>query len=200
MAAHPRPRQHLKVLLPSAAIQRRVGQMARRIARDFHGQHVHLIGVLNGAFLFLSDLIRRIPLEVSLDFMAVSSYGLRDRSSGEVRLTKDLDTSIEGLNVILVEDILDTGFTINYLLRLLQQRHPKTLRVAVLLDKAGRRLQPVKVHYVGFRIPNRFVVGYGLDYAGRYRNLKDICVLSLPEAAAADGSPMQPHPSARRLR
>lgn len=177
-------RQRLTVLLRSAVIQRRVGQLARRITRDFRGQRLHLIGVLNGASIFLSDLIRQIPLEVSLDFMAVSSYGLSDRSSGEVRVTKDLDTSIEGLNVILVEDILDTGFTINYLQRLLLQRHPRMLRVAVLLDKAGRRVQPVKTHYVGFRIPDRFVVGYGLDYAGRYRNLKDVCVLS-PAAEAA---------------
>ena len=181
MRAHPPER--LKILVRRSAIQRRVRQLAARITRDFRGQRLHLIGVLNGASIFLSDLIRQIPLEVSLDFMAVSSYGLEDRSSGEVRLTKDLDTSIEGLNVVLVEDILDTGFTINYLQRVLRQRHPRTLRVAVLLDKAGRRVQPVKVHYVGFRIPNQFVVGYGLDYAGRYRNLKDVCVLSLPEDA-----------------
>lgn len=183
MAGHPQER--LKILLRRSAIQRRVDQLARQITRDFRGQPLHLIGVLNGASIFLSDLIRQIPLEVSLDFMAVSSYGLSDRSSGEVRVTKDLDTSIEGLNVILVEDILDTGFTINYLQRLLLQRHPRALRVAVLLDKAGRRLQPVKTHYVGFRISNRFVVGYGLDYAGRYRNLKDVCVLSLPGEATA---------------
>jgi hypoxanthine phosphoribosyltransferase len=182
MATHPKPR--LEVLLRSGAIQRRVRQLAAQIARDFRGKPVHLIGVLNGASIFLSDLIRQIPLEVSLDFMAVSSYGLSDRSSGEVRVTKDLDTSIEGLNVILVEDILDSGFTINYLQRILLQRRPRTLRVAVLLDKAGRRVQPVKTHYVGFRIPNRFVVGYGLDYAGRYRNLKDVCVLAVPEEMA----------------
>ena len=179
MAVHPEPRP--KVLLRSAAIQRRVRQLAAQMTRDFRGKPLHLIGVLNGASIFLSDLIRQIPLEVSLDFMAVSSYGPSDRSSGEVRVTKDLDTSIEGLNVILVEDILDTGFTINYLLRILRQRQPRTLRVAVLLDKAGRRVQPVMTHYVGFRIPNRFVVGYGLDYAGRYRNLQDVCVLAAPE-------------------
>jgi hypoxanthine phosphoribosyltransferase len=184
MTAHPPER--LKVLVRRSAIQRRVRQLASRIARDFRAQRLHLIGVLNGASIFLSDLIRQIPLEVSLDFMAVSSYGLGDRSSGEVRLTKDLDTSIEGLNVVLVEDILDTGFTINYLQRVLLQRHPRTLRVAVLLDKAGRRIQPVMVHYLGFRIPNQFVVGYGLDYAGRYRNLKDVCVLSLPEDAKSE--------------
>jgi hypoxanthine phosphoribosyltransferase len=181
MAAQPQER--VKILLRRGAIQKRVRQLAGRIARDFRGQRLHLIGVLNGASIFLSDLVRQILLEVSIDFIAVSSYGLRDRSSGEVRLTKDLDTSIEGLNVILVEDILDTGFTINYLQRVLRQRRPRTLRVAVLLDKAGRRAKPVKVHYVGFRIPHRFVVGYGLDYAGRYRNLKDVCVLSLPEEA-----------------
>jgi hypoxanthine phosphoribosyltransferase len=196
----PDARQRLTILLRSSAIQRRVRQMAARITRDFRGQHVHLIGVLNGASIFLSDLIRQIPLEVSLDFMAVSSYGLSDRSSGEVRVTKDLDTSIEGLNVILVEDILDTGFTINYLQRLLLQRHPRALRVAVLLDKAGGRVQPVKVHYVGFRIPNRFVVGYGLDCAGRYRNLKDVCVLSLPEDAAPRGARRRGRSSALRAR
>ena len=181
MTAHPPER--LKILLRRSAIQRRVRQMAARITRDFKGQRLHLIGVLQGASIFLSDLIRQIPLEVSIDFMAVSSYGLGRRRSGQVRLTKDLDTSIEGLNVILVEDILDTGFTINYLQRILRQRRPRALRIAVLLDKAGRRIQPVKAHYVGFRIPNQFVVGYGLDYAGRYRNLKDVCVLSLPQEA-----------------
>jgi hypoxanthine phosphoribosyltransferase len=140
-----------------------------------------MVGVLKGASIFLSDLIRQVSLEVSIDFMAVSSYGLGSGPSGQVRLTKDLDSSIEGLNVILVEDILDTGFTINYLLRVLRQRRPRTLRVAALLDKAGRRIKPIKAHYVGFRVPNHFVVGYGLDYGGRYRNLKDIWVISLPE-------------------
>jgi hypoxanthine phosphoribosyltransferase len=172
--------EHLKVLLRRGAIHRRIRQMAGRITRDFRGQRLHLIGVLKGASIFLADLIRQIPLEVSLDFMAVSSYGHGDRSSGEVRVTKDLDTSIEGLNVILVEDILDTGLTINYLQRVLLQRKPRVLRIAALLDKTGRRIRSVKADYVGFRIPNEFVVGYGLDYAERYRNLKDVCVLSPP--------------------
>ncbi|MBI3670586.1 MAG: hypoxanthine phosphoribosyltransferase [Acidobacteria bacterium] len=154
--------------------------MARQISRDFHGQRVHLIGVLKGASIFLSDLIRHMRVEVSLDFMAVSSYGKGSQSSGQVRLTKDLDTSIEGLNVILVEDILDTGLTLNYLVRVLQQRKPKTLRIAALLDKPERRIKEVKADYVGFQIPNEFVVGYGLDYAERYRNLRDVCILSLP--------------------
>jgi len=181
----PRPRgqQRLKVLLRSSAIQKRVREMARQISADFGGEHVHLIGVLKGAFVFLSDLIRGMETPLSLDFMAVSSYDGASRSSGEVRLTKDLDSSIEGLNVILVEDILDTGITLDYLQRVLQQRKPKSLRVAVLLDKPERRIKlNVQPHYLGFKIANEFVVGYGLDYGERYRNLKDVCVLPLPPA------------------
>ena len=173
--------EHLKVLLRSSAVQKRVREMGLLISKDFKGQRVHLIGVLKGAAIFLSDLIRQIRVEVSLDFMAVSSYGKGSHTSGQVRLIKDLDTSIEGLNVIVVEDILDTGLTLGYLLRVLQQRKPKTLRIAALLDKPERRIKKdVKADYVGFQIPNEFVVGYGLDYAERYRNLKDVCVLSLP--------------------
>jgi hypoxanthine phosphoribosyltransferase len=175
-----RGKEHLKVLLRRSAIQRRIREMGRQISRDFKGERVHLIGVLKGASIFLSDLIRQIHLEVSLDFIAVSSYGKGSQSSGQVRLTKDLDTSIEGLNVILVEDILDTGLTLNYLLRVLQQRRPRALRIAVLLDKPDRRIKEVNAEYVGFQIPNEFVVGYGLDYAERYRNLRDVCILSLP--------------------
>jgi hypoxanthine phosphoribosyltransferase len=172
--------EHLKVLLRRSAIQKRIREMGKQITRDFRGERVHLIGVLKGASIFMSDLIRQIQLEVSLDFIAVSSYGKGSQSSGQVRLTKDLDTSIEGLNVILVEDILDTGLTLNYLLRVLQQRKPKALRIAVLLDKPERRIKDVNADYVGFPIPNEFVVGYGLDYAERYRNLRDVCILSLP--------------------
>jgi len=169
-----------RVLLRRDAIERRVRRIARQINRDFKGQHVRLVCVLKGAAIFLSDLIRQLPMEVSVDFMAVSSYGVGTRSSGQVRLTKDLDSSIEGLNVILVEDILDTGRTIHYLQRVLMQRKPHTLRVAVLLDKAGVRRKRVHPDYVGFQIPDEFVVGYGLDFAGLYRNLKDICVLGTP--------------------
>jgi hypoxanthine phosphoribosyltransferase len=173
--------EHLRVLLRRSAIQKRVREIGRAISRDFRGERVHLIGVLKGASIFLADLIRQIHLEVSLDFMAVSSYGKGSLSSGEVRLTKDLDTSIEGLNVLLVEDILDTGLTLSYLLRILQQRKPKALRMVALLDKPDRRLiKDIQADYVGFEIPNEFVVGYGLDYAERYRNLKDVCILSLP--------------------
>ncbi len=171
----------LKVLIRNAAIQKRVREVAKQITRDFRGQRLHLVGVLKGACIFLSDLIRHIDLDTSIDFMSVASYGKGQRSSGEVRLIKDLDTSIEGMNVILVEDILDTGLTLSYLLRVLQQRKPKVLRVAALLDKPSRRLiKDVKADYLGFEIPNEFVVGYGLDYAERYRNLKDVCILSLP--------------------
>jgi hypoxanthine phosphoribosyltransferase len=177
---HGHGQEHLKVLLRSSAIQKRVREMGLEISKDFKGQRVHLIGVLKGAAIFLSDLIRQIRVEVSLDFMSVSSYGKGSQTSGQVRLMKDLDTSIEGLNVIVVEDILDTGLTLGYLLRVLQQRKPKSLRIAALLDKPERRIKDVKADYVGFRIPNEFVVGYGLDYAERYRNLKDVCVLSLP--------------------
>lgn len=172
--------EKLKVLIRRAAIQKRVREVAQQITNDFRGERLHLVGVLKGACIFLSDLVREINLDTSIDFIAVSSYGKNKQSSGQVRLLKDLDSSIQGLNVVLVEDILDTGLTLTYLLRILQQRKPKVLRVAALLDKPSRRLKPVKADYSGFKIPNEFVVGYGLDYSERYRNLKDVCVLSLP--------------------
>jgi hypoxanthine phosphoribosyltransferase len=176
----PPGKDKLKKLIRRSTIEKRVREVAREITKDFDGQRVHLIGVLKGACIFLSDLVREINLETSIDFIAVSSYGKGKESSGQVRVLKDLDSSIEGLNVILVEDILDTGLTLSYLLRVLQQRKPKVLRVAALLDKPSRRLKQVNGDYVGFTIPNEFVVGYGLDYGERYRNLKDVCVLSLP--------------------
>jgi hypoxanthine phosphoribosyltransferase len=172
--------EHLKILLRHGAIQKRVRGVAKEIARDFRGERVHLIGVLKGACIFLSDLVREMDLETSIDFMAVASYGKGKETSGQVRLNKDLDSSIEGLNVVLVEDILDTGLTLSYLCRVLQQRKPKILKIAALLDKPSRRIQDIKADYVGFTIPNEFVVGYGLDYGERYRNLKDVCVLTLP--------------------
>lgn len=178
---HGHGQEHLKILLRSSAIQKRVREMGHQISKDYKGQRVHLIGVLKGAAIFMSDLIRQIHTEVSLDFMALSSYGHGSQTSGQVRLIKDLDTSIEGLNVIVVEDILDTGITLGYLMRVLQQRKPLSLKIAALLDKPERRIKKdVKADYIGFQIPNEFVVGYGLDYAERYRNLKDVCVLSLP--------------------
>jgi hypoxanthine phosphoribosyltransferase len=172
--------EKLKVLIRRARIQRRVVEVARAITKDFKGERVHLIGVLKGACIFLADLVREINLETSIDFIAVSSYGKGKQSSGQVRVLKDLDSSIQGLNVVVVEDILDTGVTLTYLLRVLKQRKPRVLKIAALLDKPSRRIKDVKGDYVGFRIPNDFVVGYGLDYAERYRNLKDVCILSLP--------------------
>ena len=152
--------------------------MAAEIRKDFPGEPLHLVGVLKGAAFFLSDLARHIPGDVSFDFIAVSSYGKETKSSGQVRLTRDLDSSIEGRTVIVVEDILDTGVTLNYLLRIFQQRKPKHLRVAVLLDKPERRVTSVRADYVGFTIPNEFVVGFGLDYSERYRNMPSVDVLS----------------------
>lgn len=178
-----RRKPKLTVLIRRAAIRRRVREVAREIGRDFRGERVHLVGVLKGACIFLSDLVREIDLDTSIDFIAVSSYGKRRESSGQVRVLKDLDSSIAGLNVIVVEDILDTGLTLSYLLRLLRQRKPKSLRVAALLDKPSRRVKKdVHGDYIGFSIPNKFVVGYGLDHSERYRNLKDVCVLRLPKS------------------
>ncbi|HUJ39136.1 MAG TPA: hypoxanthine phosphoribosyltransferase [Candidatus Acidoferrales bacterium] len=171
--------ERLTVLISRARIARRVRELGRQITRDFHGEALLLVGVLKGACIFLADLSREIGLDATFDFLAAASYGSAAETTGQVRLLKDLDTSIEGRNVILVEDILDTGVTLNYLARMLRERNPKTLRVAALLDKADRRTQPFEADYVGFRIPNRFVVGYGLDYAEKYRNLRDVCVVHL---------------------
>lgn len=172
----------LRVLIRRAAIQKRIAAVAREITRDFSGERVHFIGVLKGACIFLADLIREIDLDTSIDFMAVASYGKNKESSGQVRLNKDLDSNIAGLNVILVEDILDTGLTLSYLRRILLERQPKTLKIAALLDKPSRRVLDIEADYVGFTIPNEFVVGYGLDYGERFRNLKDVCVLDVPVA------------------
>jgi hypoxanthine phosphoribosyltransferase len=178
----PETKPRHKVLIRSAAIKRRVREVAQQIANDYKGQSVHLIGVLKGACIFLSDLVREIDLETSIDFIAVASYGKGKESSGQVRLLKDLDSNIAGRNVILVEDILDTGLTLSYLLRVLRQRKPKTLRVAALLDKPSRRRVNVTGDYIGFTIPDEFVVGYGLDYGERFRHLKDVCILTPPQS------------------
>jgi hypoxanthine phosphoribosyltransferase len=172
------PGESVRLLLSGSQIQKRIREMGREIRRDFPGEPLILVGVLKGAVLFLADLSRQIGGEVTFDFIAVSSYGKDTKSSGQVKLNKDLDASIEGKSVIVVEDILDTGLTLQYLLRILQQRKPKHLRVAALLDKAERRITAVQADYVGFTIPNEFVVGYGLDYAERYRNMPDVGILS----------------------
>src|SRR6202521_6300479 len=171
------PREKVKILITGGRIQRRIQALAMQIRQDFPGEPLHLVSVLKGGVFLLTDLARSIPGEVSFDFIAVSSYGQNTRSSGQVRLTRDLDSSIEGKTVIVVEDILDTGMTLQYLLRVFQKRRPKHLRVAVLLDKPSRRITAVSADYVGFSIPNEFVVGYGLDYAERYRNLPYVGVL-----------------------
>jgi len=172
--------EQLKTLISSARLQARIRELAVQIRRDFPDEPLLLVGVLKGAVMFLSDLARQIPGIVTFDFIAVSSYGKDTKSSGQVKLNKDLDASIEGKTVIVVEDILDTGLTLRYLLRVLEQRRPKHLRVAVLLDKTERRRTEVKADYTGFPIPNEFVVGYGLDYSERYRNLPEVAVLTLP--------------------
>ncbi len=177
MQSAKKPRESVRVLITGGRIQKRIQALAKQIRNDFPGEQLHLVSVLKGGVFFLTDLARSIPGEVSFDFIAVSSYGEKTHSSGQVRLTRDLDSSIEGKTVIVVEDILDTGMTLQYLLRLFQQR--KHLRVAVLLDKPERRIAAVHADYIGFSIPNEFVVGYGLDYAERYRNLPYVGVLLL---------------------
>lgn len=182
----------LKILIPREKIAERVAQIGKQITADAKGEPVIFVGVLKGAAIFLSDLVRRVEVDATFEFLAVSSYGNRPTptqdlrhawdSTGEIRLTKDVDQSLREKNVVLVEDILDTGLTLTFLKRLLQGHQPKTFRVAVLLDKPSRRKMPVKADYTGFEIPDEFVVGYGLDYAERYRNLADICVL--PNGAA----------------
>jgi hypoxanthine phosphoribosyltransferase len=177
----------LKVLISREQIAGRVAEIGAEITRDFSGQAVIFIGVLKGAAVFLSDLARQVQLDATFDFIGVSSYGNRPSpeqelqygwdSTGEVRLTKDVDQSMKDRNVILVEDILDTGLTLSFLTKLLLAHQPKAFRIAALLDKPSRRRQPMQAHYVGFTIPDEFVVGYGLDYAEMYRNLPDICVL-----------------------
>src|SRR5215475_4191743 len=161
----PHKGESVRPLISSSDIQQKIRKMGKQIRADFPGEPLLLVGVLKGAVLFLADLARQIPGEVTFDFIAVSSYGKDTKSSGQVKLNKDLDSSIEGKTVLVVEDILDTGLTLQYLVRILQQRKPKHLRIAVLLDKVERRTANVHADYVGFVIPNEFVVGFGLDYA-----------------------------------
>jgi len=167
----------LEVLISEERILARIGELGREISTDYAGKTVHLICVLKGAYTFLADLGRRIEVPVTVDFLAVSSYGKGTSTSGEVQLTKDLDLSLEGKEVIVVEDIADTGLTLNYLLSLLRSRRPASLKVAAFLSKPSRRQMDVPVDYVGFEVPDRFVVGYGLDYDQRYRNLPYIAAL-----------------------
>lgn len=167
----------IKVLLTEEQIAARTKEIAAQITKDYQGKSVLLICILRGAVLFFADLARNIALDVRLDFMAVSSYGAGISTSGEVRIVKDVSQPIEGLDVIIVEDIIDTGHTLNYLKRLLNNRNPASLKICALLDKPDRRETDLNGDYVGFEVPNEFVVGFGLDYAERYRNLPDVCIL-----------------------
>ncbi len=167
----------LEILYPAGQIAGRVAELGAQISRDYAGQSILLAGVLKGAAIFLADLARAISVPCTFDFLAVSSYGRGAHSSGIVRLVKDLDHSIEGQHVILVEDILDTGLTLAYLRGLLLQQRPASLKIAALLDKPARRLEKIEADYVGFTLPNHFVVGYGMDFAERYRHLPEICLM-----------------------
>jgi hypoxanthine phosphoribosyltransferase len=168
----------LRVLLSEEEIQARVREMGAEIDRDYPHGDLHLVCILKGACFFLADLARAVHRDTFVDFMGISSYGKDKSTSGEVKVTKDLDFSVEGADLLIVEDIVDSGVTLSYLIHLLEQRKPRSIRIAALLDKPDRRQRPVQVSYVGFRIADEFVVGYGLDYAERYRNLRDICILA----------------------
>jgi len=166
-----------RVLLTANQIQSRIQELGEQIDRDYPNGPVYLVGILKGACIFLSDLARAMKTPARLEFIGISSYGKGRTTSGEVKLTMDLDVSIESQDVIVVEDIVDSGITLSYLIQVFRQRRPRSLRIATLLDKPERRQRPVTVDYVGFQIPDELVVGYGLDYAEDYRNRRDVCVL-----------------------
>jgi hypoxanthine phosphoribosyltransferase len=167
-----------RVFLSAEQIEERVREMGEQITADYPEGPIYLIAILKGAFIFLADLSRAIQTPSRIEFIGISSYGRGKTTSGQVKVTKDLDVSIEGHHVLIVEDIVDSGVTLTYLVNVLKQRRPKSLQIATLLDKPERRLRPVEVAYVGFQIPDEFVVGYGLDFAEDYRNLRDVCVLA----------------------
>jgi hypoxanthine phosphoribosyltransferase len=173
-----------EVLIDTEALSARVAELGAEVSADYQGRDLLLIGVLKGAVFFMADLMRKLTIPCEVDFMAISSYGASTDSSGVVRILKDLDINIEGRHVLVVEDIIDSGLTLSYLMRNLESREPATLEVCALLTKPERREIEVPVRYVGFEIPNRFVIGYGLDFGERYRNLPYVAVLSddaLPE-------------------
>jgi len=175
----------LDVLIDAQLIQAKVKELGIRISDDYKGKHLHLICILKGACIFLADLIRYLPIDTTLDFMAVSSYKEGQRSSGEVRIVKDLGFTIQGREVLIVEDILDTGLTLDFLSRYLWTRGPKSLNMCTLLSKRSRRTKDVAATYVGFEIPDEFVVGYGLDYAQKFRNLTIISILRKNEKSSS---------------
>lgn len=173
------PARHdlLHVLISEEELQTRIAELGDQISRDYAGQEITVLGVLRGAFIFIADLMRHITIPCSVDFMAVESYGAQTTSSGIVRMTKDLDESVTGQHVLVVEDIIDSGRTLSYLLDLLETRHPASVAICTLLDKPSRREVPIEVRYCGFSVPDEFVVGYGLDYNQKYRGLPCIGVL-----------------------
>lgn len=173
---------NLEILITTEQLQNRINELGAEIARDYAGKNPLLIGVLKGACTFLSDLMRAADIQLGIEFMAISSYGASMRTSGEVRILKDLDVAIEGRHILVVEDIVDTGLTLNYLLANLKSRGAASVKLAALLDKFERREKQVPIDYLGFQIPDKFVVGYGLDYAERYRNLPFIGVVKDPNA------------------
>ena len=175
--------EKIRVLLDEETVEKRICEVAAQISEEYKGKEIHMICVLKGGVFFMCELAKRITVPVTLDFMSVSSYGDDTKSSGVVKIVKDLDDSIKGKNVIVVEDVVDSGRTLSYLLDMLKDRGPKSLRLCTLLDKPERRVVPVHVDYTGFEIPDEFVVGYGLDYAQKYRNLPYIGVVELDEAS-----------------
>lgn len=169
----------IRVLLSEEEVDRKIEEIGKQISKDYEGGSVHLICVLKGGIFFTCELAKRITVPVTLDFMSVSSYGAGTKSSGVVKIVKDLDEPLEGKDVLIVEDIIDSGRTLSYLIEILKKRGPKSIKLCTLLDKPERRVTDVKVDYVGFNIPDEFVVGYGLDYAQKYRNLPYIGVVEV---------------------
>jgi len=170
-------RPETEILFPREVIDRRVRELAGQISRDYEGREPLIVGVLNGAFVFMADLIRALDVSCGVDFVRMASYGAGSVSSGEIRIGKDIETPITGRDVLIVEDIVDTGLTLSHLVEILRKRHPASIRVCAFLDKRERRRVPFTADYVGFNIPDRFVVGYGLDYNEKFRFLPDVCVL-----------------------
>jgi hypoxanthine phosphoribosyltransferase len=170
----------LEPLIPAAKIAARVAELAREISRDYAGQEILCVGVLNGCFVFLADLVRQLAVPVRIEFLRVASYGAATESSGVVQIRMDLDASVAGRHVLLVEDILDTGLTLDYLRKHLHAARPASLKICTMLDKRARRRAAIEADYVGFPIEDHFVVGYGLDYDDRYRECPDVCILRLP--------------------
>ena len=175
--------ERISILLSEEEVDKRINEIGKQISKDYEGKNIHLICVLKGGVFFMCELAKRIEVPVSMDFMAISSYGADTKSSGVIRIVKDLDESITGKDVLVVEDIVDSGRTLSYLLMMLKERKPNSLKLCTLLDKPDRRVIDVDVDYTGFEIPDEFVVGYGLDYAQKYRNLPYIGVVHLDEEA-----------------